>query len=498
MGQLYDVLIIGAGLSGIGAAYHLQHKRPGCRYLILEAREDLGGTWDLFRYPGIRSDSDLFTFGYDFKPWRSDQAIADGPSIKAYLLETARENGIDQHIRYRQRVQSIDWSDEEQCWTAKVFDEGQGVWHEVKARWIFSGTGYYRYDQGYTPDFPGAADFQGRVIHPQHWPEDYDWSGQRVLVIGSGATAVTLLPALADKAAHVTMLQRTPTYILPVPAEDPVVRRLRPLLGDRMSYRVTRWVNINRQRLLYQLAQRYPNFTRRLIRKVNLKYLPPDYPVDVHFNPPYNPWDQRLCAVPGGDLYRSIGQGKASVVTAQIERFEADGIRLQNGEHLAADTIITATGLDLLAFGGIKVLMNGQPVDLNQTMAFKGMMLSGIPNLAYAVGYTASSWTLKVGLVCEHFCRLLAHMDERGYAVCTPQPEGEMQSRPLLDFGAGYVKRSLSLFPRQGDRFPWVAGWNYYADARMFRRGKVAHPELRFQPARPGSVRQDAVQGAAQ
>lgn len=484
MSELLDVLIIGAGLSGIGAAYHLQKERPGSRYLILEARADLGGTWDLFRYPGIRSDSDLFTFAYDFKPWRSDQAIADGPSIKAYLKETAEENGIDRHIRYRHRVQRIDWSDEAQCWTVQAYDEASDATVELKTRWIFSASGYYRYDQGFTPDFPGVADFRGRLIHPQHWPEDYDWSGQRIVIVGSGATAVTLLPALADKAAHVTMLQRTPTYILPVPAQDPVARRLRPLFGDRIAYRVTRWVNINKQRLLYVLAQRYPNFTRGLIRKLNLKYLPEGYPVDVHFNPPYNPWDQRLCAVPGGDLYRAIGEGKASVVTAQIERFDAEGIRLRNGEHLAADTIITATGLNLLPFGGIEVAVNGRPVDLHQTVAFKGLMLSGIPNLVFAIGYTASSWTLKVGLVCEHFCRLLEYMDEHGYGACTPQPAEDMSLRPLLDFGAGYVKRSLHLLPLQGDRFPWVMGWNYYADAKMFRHGTVAHRDLQFEPVK--------------
>lgn len=486
----FDVLIIGAGISGIGAAYHLQKKRPGTRFAILEARADLGGTWDLFRYPGIRSDSDLFTFGYDFKPWQSDQAIADGADIKAYIAETARENGIEPHIRYRQKVLEVSWSSQERLWSVRVESTRSGeppVQEVLKTRWIFSGTGYYRYDEGFTPQFEGREAFRGQVVHPQHWPEDLDWSGKRVVVIGSGATAVTLVPAMAKAAAHVTMLQRTPTYVLPVPSQDPVSRRLRPLLGDRLAHAITRRVNIAKQRWFYTVAQRYPNWTRNFIRKINTRMLPADYPVDVHFNPPYNPWEQRLCAVPGGDLFRALTKGRASIVTDRIASFDAGGIQLTSGARLDADIIVTATGLNLLPFGGIRMTVDGQAIQPADTVAFKGMMLSGVPNLAFAIGYTASSWTLKVGLLCEHFCRLLAHMDKHGLEVCTPVAQPGMDTLPLLNFGAGYVQRALGGLPRQGQAFPWAMSWNYVADAKLFRRGAVTHKDLHFQPRRAGA-----------
>lgn len=477
-----DVLIIGAGLSGIGAAYHLQKRCPTFTYSIIEARADLGGTWDLFKYPGIRSDSDLFTFGYDFKPWEGEKAIADGPSIKAYIAETARENGIEPNIRFRHRVVSLNWLSAKRCWEVTIRGEDTGEDTTLEARWIFNAAGYYRYDQGFTPAFPDQALFQGPVVHPQHWPENLDYAGKRVVVIGSGATAVTLVPALTDKAAHVTMLQRTPTYVLAVPSRDPIARRIRPLLGNKLAHALARRFNIAKQRWVFSFCQRYPATARKLIRNLNIKLLPENYPVDVHFNPPYNPWEQRMCAVPGGDLFKVISSGKASIVTEQIERFTASGIQLRSGEHVAADVIVTATGLNLQPLGGIRPKLDGVEVRLSEHIAYKGMLLSDIPNFAIAVGYTASSWTLKIGLLCEHFTRLLSYMDERGYAVCTPKADPAMETEPLLNFGAGYVQRSLSELPRQGKTYPWTMSWNYASDVKILRNGEVNHPALQFLP----------------
>ncbi|GLK91032.1 flavin-containing monooxygenase [Pseudomonas turukhanskensis] len=476
-----DVLIIGAGVSGIGAAYHLHKRCPTLTYTIIEARADLGGTWDLFKYPGIRSDSDLYTFGYDFKPWVGEKAIADGPSIKAYIAETARENGIEQKIRFQHRVVDTNWLTARQCWEVTLREEVTGQELSIEARWLFNAAGYYRYDQGFTPDFPDLALFQGQVVHPQHWPENLDYSGKRVVVIGSGATAVTLVPAMTDKAAHVTMLQRTPTYVLPVPSKDPIARRIRPLLGDKIAHSMARRFNIAKQRWVFSFCQRYPNAARRLIRKMNTKMLPANYPVDVHFNPPYNPWEQRMCAVPGGDLFQVLGNGKASIITDQIERFTASGIQLRCGEHIEADLVITATGLNLLPLGGIRPKIDGQEVRLSERVTYKGMLLSDVPNFAIAVGYTSSSWTLKIGLLCEHFTRLLSYMDERGYAVCTPKADPTMETEPLLNFGAGYVQRSVSELPRQGKAYPWTMSWNYAADVKILRNGEVDHPALQFQ-----------------
>jgi cation diffusion facilitator CzcD-associated flavoprotein CzcO len=476
-----DVLIIGAGVSGIGAAYHLQTRCPTLTYTIIEARAELGGTWDLFKYPGIRSDSDLYTFGYDFKPWVGEKAIADGPSIKAYIAETARENGIEQKIRFQHRVVDTNWLTAKQCWEVTLRNELTGEALKIEARWLFNAAGYYRYDEGFTPDFPDLALFQGQVVHPQHWPENLDYSGKRVVVIGSGATAVTLVPAMTDKAAHVTMLQRTPTYVLPVPSKDPIARRIRPLLGDKIAHSMARRFNIAKQRWVFAFCQRYPNAARRLIRKMNTKMLPADYPVDVHFNPPYNPWEQRMCAVPGGDLFHVLGKGKASIITDQIERFTANGIQLRSGEHIEADLVITATGLNLLPLGGIRPKIDGEEVRLSERVTYKGMLLSDVPNFAIAVGYTSSSWTLKIGLLCEHFTRLLSYMEERGYAVCTPKADPSMETEPLLNFGAGYVQRSVSELPRQGKVYPWTMSWNYAADVKILRNGEVDHPALQFQ-----------------
>lgn len=483
-----DILIIGAGLSGIGAAYHLQTKQPGKSYAILEARADLGGTWDLFKYPGIRSDSDLFTFGYDFKPWDSDQAIADGPSIKAYIAETAHENGIDRNICFQHKVLSANWTSDDRQWVVRVMRTDIGEEIVLRASWLFAATGYYRYDEGFTPSFEGSERFKGPIVHPQNWPDDLDYRDKRVVVIGSGATAVTLVPALAEQAAHVTLLQRTPSYVLPVPAADPVARRLRPWLGNRLTHAVTRRINIAKQRWVYTLFQRYPESARKFIRSINVRMLPANYPVDVHFNPPYAPWEQRLCAVPGGDLFKTIGRGDASVVTGHIATFTETGIQLQSGVHLPADVIVTATGLNLLPFGGLKLKIDGTPVRYADTIAFKGMMLNGVPNMAFAIGYTSASWTLKVGLLCEHFCRMLAYMDAKSLEVCTPVADPQMATQPLLNFGAGYVQRSLSELPRQGKAFPWLTSWNYASDVKLLRKGAIANKHLQFTPRRTGTA----------
>ncbi|MDG6101731.1 NAD(P)/FAD-dependent oxidoreductase [Dactylosporangium aurantiacum] len=479
-----DVLIVGAGISGIGAGRYLRTQLPGTSFAILEARAASGGTWDLFRYPGIRSDSDLHTFGYEFKPWRDEESIATAPRILVYLRETATENGLDAHIRYHHRVVSASWSSAEARWSVEVERADTGERLRLSAGWLFCAGGYYRYDEGHTPHFAGRDRFAGPVVHPQQWPEDLDCTGRRVLVIGSGATAVTLVPALAGTAAHVTMLQRTPTYVLPVAKKDPVAGVLRRWLGEERGYRATRRKNIAQQRAIWRFCRRFPNAARRLIRWVNTKQLPAGYPVDEHFNPPYGPWDQRLCAVPDGDLFRAIRNGTASVVTDRIETFTERGVLLASGRELAADVIVTATGLNVQAMAGLTLTVDGRPVHLPDTVAYKGMMLSGVPNLAFAIGYTNSSWTLKIGLLCEHFCRLLAHMDATGADICRPEPrDPAMPTRPFLDFAAGYIQRVVDQLPRQGDRMPWLTSMDYHSDVRLLRTGRVDDPELRFERA---------------
>ncbi len=484
-----DVLIVGAGLSGIGAAHHLQEAFPGRSYAILEAREDLGGTWDLFRYPGIRSDSDMHTLGYRFKPWTAAKSISDGESILDYVRETARDGRIDTKIRFQHRVVRAEWSSEEVLWTveAERVDSGETVRLTCNYFWVCSG--YYRYDEGFTPEFPGAEDFSGEVVHPQHWPEDLDYAGKRVVVIGSGATAVTLVPAMAEKAAQVTMLQRSPTYIASMPAEDPIASGLRRFLPDKAVYTVVRWKNVALQSLFYQLSRRRPKAVKKLIRAGVQRSLPPGYDVDKHFRPKYNPWDQRMCLVPNGDLFKAIRNGDATVVTDTIERFTEGGIKLDSGEQLEADVIVTATGLNLLFLGGMELVVDGEAVDVSEKMAYKGMMLSGVPNCAFTVGYTNASWTLKADLTSEYVCRVLAHMDSHGYRKSVPElSDPSIEELPLLDFTSGYVLRSLDKFPKQGSKEPWKLRQNYVLDIRTIRRGAIDDGAMRFSnPAPRGS-----------
>jgi len=469
-----DVLIVGAGLSGIGAACHLQRQLPGKSYAILEAREAIGGTWDLFRYPGIRSDSDMFTLGYSFRPWEQSEAIADGPSILRYVRETAREYGVEEKIRFGHKVVGADWSSAESQWTvtAERSDTGERV--VFTAGFLYSCTGYYRYDEGYTPAFPGIERFGGQTIHPQHWPENLDYAGKRVVVIGSGATAVTLVPSMAEQAEHVTMLQRSPTYIATLPAVDRLAEQLRRFLPERAVYSIVRWKNVGRMMLSYQLSRRAPKLMRKLIRKGVEMQLPEGYDVDTHFEPKYDPWDERLCLVPGGDLFRALRSGKADVVTDRIETFTETGLKLESGRELEADIVITATGLNLLIMGGLQASVDGEPVEISKTVGYKGMMFGGIPNFAIALGYTNASWTLKCDLVGEYVCRLLAHMDAQGYRVATPRaPAPSQPTEAFIGLQSGYVLRSLDQLPKQGATHPWRLHQNYPRDIRLLRHGPV-------------------------
>jgi monooxygenase len=478
-----DVLIVGAGLSGIGIAYYLQRDHPGRSYAIVEARGASGGTWDLFRYPGVRSDSDLHTFGYPFRPWRSPVSIADGASILRYLRETAAEYGIDQRIRYRTRVTGAAWSSADARWRVTVQDAGTGQESELTCRWLCGAAGYYRYDQGFAPPFAGTGRFTGPVVHPQQWPDDLDYAGKRVLVIGSGATAVTLVPALAATAAHVTMVQRTPSYVLPAPTRDKLNARLTRLIGAGRAFAVTRRLNIFRQVALWRLCQKYPEGARKVIRDINAKQLPDGYPVDEHFNPPYGPWDQRMCMAPDGDLFRVIRDGSASIVTGEVETFTEDGVLLRDGRPVPADVIVTATGLNVQAMGGIRLTVDGEPVRLPERVAYKGTMLSGVPNFNFVFGSTNSSWTLRVDLLGEYFSRLLRYLDEHQYDSVRPADPGpQTPVRPLVDLTSGYLARASGDLPRQGVSGVWRTAPYYHADARMLRR-PVNEPELEFSRA---------------
>ncbi len=477
----FDVLIVGAGLSGIGAGCHLQAKCPGKTYAILEARDCIGGTWDLFRYPGIRSDSDMYTLGYSFRPWKEAKAIADGPNILNYVRQTAQDAGIDQKIRYQHRVVRAAWSTADSKWTVEAERGPSKEITRLTCNFLFMCSGYYNYEAGYTPEFPGTERFAGRIVHPQKWPEDLDYAGKRVVVIGSGATAVTLVPAMTDKAAHVTMLQRSPTYIITLPAQDGIANGLRRILPAKLAYAITRWKNVFLAMLIFILSRRRPELVRKLIRAGVKAHLPPDYDIDTHFKPRYNPWEQRLCLVPDADLFKTIRQGRASVVTDHIETFTEQGIKLKSGKELDADVIITATGLSLLALGGMQIAVDGQSIDLARTMSYKGMMLSDVPNLAVAVGYTNASWTLKADLTCEYVCRLLNHMDRRSYRQCTPRKnDPTVTEQPFIDFSSGYVQRSIDKFPKQGSKTPWKLYQNYLLDILTLKFGRVEDGAMEF------------------
>jgi monooxygenase len=483
-----DVLIIGAGLSGIGAGYHLQTECPGKSYAILEAREATGGTWDLFRYPGIRSDSDMYTLGYRFRPWKEAKAIADGPSILSYVRETASENGIDRHVRFNHRVVRAEWSSEDARWTVDVERTDTGETVQMTAGFLFSCSGYYRYDEPYTPELPGIEDFGGRVVHPQLWSDDVDYKGKRVVVIGSGATAVTLVPAMADDAEHVTMLQRSPSYVISLPGIDPITQLIRRLLPPKLAYGVVRWKNVLLTTVFFQLSRRRPKLVRRLLRKGVEAELGADYPIDPHFTPRYDPWDQRLCLVPDSDLFAALRSGKASMATDTIETFTKTGIRLASGAELEADLVVTATGLNLQLLGGIALTVDGREVSFPDTLGYKGMMFSDVPNLASAMGYTNASWTLKCDLTCEYVCRLLNHMDAHGYTQVTPRNrDASLETQPFIDLKSGYVLRSLDKFPKQGLKAPWRLYQNYARDILLLRYGSLEDDAIEFTRAGAGA-----------
>ncbi|SCL32528.1 Predicted flavoprotein CzcO associated with the cation diffusion facilitator CzcD [Micromonospora rhizosphaerae] len=478
-----DVLIVGAGLSGIGAAVHLQRNCPEKTYAVLEARAAIGGTWDLFRYPGVRSDSDMYTLGYSFKPWTNPKAIADGDSIRAYVRETAREYGVEEQIRFQHRVVRAEWDSARARWTVHAHRDDTGEDVVLTCSFLFTCSGYYRYDEGYIPPLPGVGRYAGRLVHPQHWPEDLDYTGKRVVVIGSGATAVTLVPAMAERAEHVTMLQRSPTYVISLPSRDVLADALRRWLPATAAYPVVRWKNVLLGVATYQLSRRAPGLARKLLRRGAQGRLPVGYDIDRHFSPRYNPWDQRLCVVPDGDLFESVKAGRASVVTDTIDTFTEQGIRLASGEELPADIIVTATGLNLLGLGGMTLAVDGADVDLAQTVAYKGMMLSGVPNFAMTIGYTNASWTLKADLVATYVCRLLRHLDATGQQIVTPVAPTSGELEPIINLRSGYVLRSVDQLPKQGPTAPWRLHQNYPRDVLLMRHGRLTDAGVRFSRA---------------
>jgi len=476
----FDVVIVGAGLSGIGAAYHMQKAFPKKNYVILEGRKAMGGTWDLFRYPGIRSDSDMYTLGYRFRPWKEAKAIADGPSILKYIRETAQDFGIDRKIRYERRAKRALWSTEDAKWTLEV--EGpEGQRSVVTCDFLYMCSGYYDYAAGYMPGWPGMERFRGAIVHPQKWPEDLDYTGKRVVVIGSGATAVTLVPAMTDKAEHVVMLQRSPTYVLALPAKDMVAEWLRGKVPARLAYMIVRWKNVFIGMYLYQQSRKNPEKIKKWIFGLAKRALGPDFDVARHFNPRYNPWDQRLCFVPDEDLFRAIRSGKASVVTDEIETFTETGLKLKSGQELPADIIVTATGLKVQLMGGMEVWVDGKQIKFPQTLAYKGMMYNDVPNLVSTFGYTNASWTLKADLTAEYVCRLLKHMEAGHYDVCTPRKhEEDIQEEPAIDFSSGYIQRAMDVLPKQGSKRPWRLHQNYALDLLEFRYSNVDDGTMEF------------------
>ena len=479
-----DVVVVGAGLSGIGAGYHLQTISPDRSYVILEGRDSLGGTWDLFKYPGIRSDSDMHTLGFSFKPWTEAKSIADGPSILQYLKQTVAQFGIDKHIRYGQLVTKAQWSTDDAQWTVTSTNKATGASNTITCSFLFMCSGYYSYKKGHTPEFAGRERFKGLVIHPQEWPTDLDYAGKRVVVIGSGATAVTIVPSMADKAAHVTMLQRSPTYMVSRPDHDVLANRLRKVLPPKMAYNLTRFKNTWRQQLVYNKTRTDPNKVKQLLLGGIQLELGADYDIAKHFTPNYNPWDQRLCLVPNGDFFKSMREGKASVVTDHITSFTETGIQLASGEHLDADIIITATGLELVTLGEMDFFVDGNQVDFAKTWTYKGFAYSDIPNLASTFGYINASWTLRSDLTAEYVCRLLNHMRRKGVAQCTPrlrEQDRSMKERPWIDgFSSGYMQRMMHRMPRQGDHEPWINPQNYRRDKKMFKHSPIDDGVMQF------------------
>ena len=480
----FDVIIVGAGLSGIGGACQLRIACPDKSFVILEGREAMGGTWDLFRYPGVRSDSDMYTLGYRFRPWRDAKAIADGPAILNYIHDTAKEFDVEKHIRYGHRVKRASWSSDDAMWTLEA-DTGSGV-RTFTCNFVYLCTGYYDYENGYTPEWEGVNKFRGKIVHPQKWPENLDYKNKRIVVIGSGATAVTLVPSMAETAEHVTMLQRSPTYIVSMPAQDAIANFLRRILPESAAYALTRWKNVIRQMFFYILSRKRPQIMKRLINKGIRTELGEDFDLR-NFTPPYNPWDQRLCLVPDSDLFRVIREGRASIVTDEIDSLTETGMQLKSGEHLDADIIVTATGLVLKLMAGLQLVVDGATVDLSKTIAYKGMMYSDVPNLASAFGYTNASWTLKCDLTAEYVCRLLKHMDRHGFAQCTARlNDPSVKPERVLDFTSGYVQRALHTLPSQGSKMPWRLHQNYFKDLSMLRYGSVEDGTMEFK-ARPAA-----------
>jgi cation diffusion facilitator CzcD-associated flavoprotein CzcO len=478
-----DVIVVGAGLSGIGGACHLKRECPQKTFVILEGRETSGGTWDLFRYPGVRSDSDMYTLGYRFRPWREAKAMADGPAILKYIRETAAEYDIDKSIRYNHRVRRASWSSDQARWTIEAETGPEKTLVQLTCNFLYLCTGYYDYASGYTPEWRGVERFRGTIVHPQKWPDDFDYAGKRIVVIGSGATAITLVPAMAERAAHVTMLQRSPSYVVSRPAKDKVANFFRRVLPDETAYMLARWKNVLSGSFFYSLARKRPRVFKWMVARGVRNQLGVEYDAK-HFTPPYDPWDQRLCLVPDADLFRAIREHRVSVVTDQIETFTEDGLLLESGERLEADIIVTATGLVLKLFSGMQLEIDGALVDLPKTLVYKGMMFSDVPNLAFAVGYTNASWTLKCDLVAEYVCRLLNHMDHRGYSSCTPRvKDRDVGEQPVIDFNSGYVLRALHTLPRQGLKTPWRLHQNYVKDLSMMRYGRVEDGAMEFQPA---------------
>ena len=495
MAEHFDVLIVGAGLSGIGAARHLKTQCPNKTFAILEGRDTIGGTWDLFRYPGIRSDSDMYTLGYNFKPWTEKQVIADGHRIRNYIQETAQENDIQRHIRFGSKVTAAEWHSDTATWTVTV-QKKSGETVQLTCGWLMMCSGYYNYEEGFTPEFKGREDFKGQVIHPQFWPENLDYSGKRVVVIGSGATAITLIPSMTGKAGHVTMLQRTPSYVISVPQFDPMVRFLLKFLPEMTVYNISRARNNFITQLIFKLSRKYPNAVRKFLLKQVKMQVGPNFDMK-HFTPPYNPWDQRLCAVPNGDMFKAIKKGKATVVTDHIDRFVDNGIKLKSGQTLEADIIVTATGLNLRLFGGMSITVDGKPVQMNQHISYKGLMFNDIPNFSNTLGYTNASWTLKADLIAEYVCRLLKHMDKTGTRIAVAErKDPNVKTTQLLDMTSGYVARAEAHLPKGADRAPWKLYQNYALDMDQLRNGKLEDGVMAFRKPNAANTVQAARKAA--